>query len=176
MGNKVMVSFSPDVLPYTKRLEILMQGTCKTFFPASIIQDQNCVRLYFETTGYRVLSQANPLTASALMETIRGVLEIMEAGREFLFVPEEYKLANETIYINEKTGNIRFIYVPEDRKLSYRKTVNNFLHGLHKITTEQGSNYLRIVDMTIREENFKVEKQLAFIDELLTEIKICGIM
>ena len=175
MYSKAMITFEENKLPYQERPDILARGDCKAFLHASFVYEEQKVRIYYETTGYKRLSSWKEVQAKDLLCVIEKLIQSMELARDYLFFPEEYILSTDSIYLNDEMDALKLIYIPADRKISASKSMENFLNAFGRITTENGRMYLHTLKYLLTAEDIKYEKILYFIDELITEASICNI-
>ena len=175
MNNRIYVTIEAFQLPYEGKLDSLLHGRCQAFLPVSLIRKEEKLRLCAQTDGYRRLSSLNLLKAAELLEILSKVIRNMKSCRDFLYYPEDYVLSPDTIYQAKRGEQIRFLYVPSDRKISESKALKNLCHRLKSLTTENGVMYLETLEQLFSVEGLNEIRVQAFLNELLTEIYICGI-
>lgn len=166
---------------------MLLTGKCDAIFSASVIRKSGVFRILYDTAGYKSLSGFRNLSASAVLSTVENVLRLTEKCEDYLFMLGEYVLSPDTVFISEKTKEMKLLYVPYASGRSGDKLENaaggngnsyvlpNFVHQMKRITSENGAEYLETLMRFLICENLNTERIIAFIEKLKQEIYECGI-
>ena len=173
--NKVSIRLKNGTVDYAQKTETLLAGSCDAFFPMSIIRDKKNTRGIFDTSGFHKLADLEGLSASQVLSLAEDVLLLIEKCEDYLFFPEEYILSAETVYINEESKKLKLIYIPNERKASFFKSLAYFFHQMKSVTTENGRVYLDTLSALLSSGNLRTERVIGFIEKLKQEIYLCGI-
>lgn len=175
MEKKITVKMDAQVLPYTMRLDTLISGVCPAFFPVSVRQVGKRLLLTCDPSGYRQLKHWARLDGQQILQMAYAVVQAIEAGKEYLFFPEEYVISVDTVYLREDLSQGRLIFAPVTTPQSATTNLLHFFHTLQERTTDNGRMYLDTLCTLLGAETLRYRRVLAFIHELLTEARLCEI-
>lgn len=158
------------------KTDMLLSGNCKAVFRVSLIRKSSCCRIVYNTAGYKTLSELRDLSASAVLSISKKVLHLTEKCEDYLFLLGEYVLSPDTVFINEKTKDMKLLYVPcvsSEKGDSY--VLARFVRQMKYIADENGAAYADTLMRFLLCENLDTERIIAFIEKLKQEIYECGI-
>lgn len=142
MDNKIIVRYAKEEFLYEEKLEILMEGVCKSIFPVSIIHEKDTILSCIHTSGYKPLSNLVDIPADVILSVIEKIIIAIEECSQFLIFPEEYVLNMSNIYINNNYDDIKMVYIPDKRREKVELKLRFLLNELKNITKVDEQSYI----------------------------------
>lgn len=148
MDNKIIVRYAKEEFLYEEKLEILMEGVCKSIFPVSIIHEKDAILSCIHTSGYKPLSNLVDIPADVILSVIEKIIIAIEECSQFLIFPEEYVLNMRNIYINNNYDDIKMVYIPDKRREKVEFKLRFLLNKLKNTTKADEWSYINnIIEM-----------------------------
>lgn len=176
MVEKKMVIIDEERLGFEEKLETLLSGGCKGIFPISIIKDDEGLKCFYHTSGYIPLNLIEDVGALQVLTLLEKTMEAIEECRQYLIFPDEFEISTETAYASKDYNEVKFTYIPTEKKDSAAKKLANFVSELKSLTTENGILYLNMLEEMISLENLSFKGIKNTIIQLKREITICDIV
>jgi len=176
MVNEQIVRFDREKICFESKLDFLVSGGCKGIFPVSIIEDEEGIRGFYKTFGYKKLSCLENIGAAEILTLLEKTVDAVEECEQYLIFPEEFIISTETAYVDSRFQRIKFTYIPSRREESRNIKLLNFIGELKKLTTDNGRLYLNMAEELFSVENLSRGKIKALFLRLREEIKLCDIM
>ncbi len=152
------------------KISSLAAAECPAFFPADVILLQDTVHLCYSTEGYRPLSRCRELKAEQVFAVVKAVICQVETARDWMWFPDEYVISEDTVWMNSK-GQVRMLFVPDDKPVPYSRRLQCFFHGLKRLSEPAVSFYLQTLQELIRSEPVRAEQLLSEIDQMHAEVQ-----
>lgn len=171
MNNNITVRFLKEYLGYEEKMDMLVEGACKRILPISVVHEDALITAYYNTAGYKPLYLHTQFTLPTILNLLEKILMAIEECYEYLFFPEEYIINTNTIYVDERLREIRFIYIPDKEREKFQNKFRRLLKTLKECTTENGKIYLdMIIDLT-SVEKISYKKLRFVITKYLQEVE-----
>ena len=175
MLDKQVVRLERDKLSFKDQLDFLACGGCKGIFPVSITEDEEGIKGYYKTMGFRKLSSFEEVSAADVLTLLEKTMEAVEECGQYLIFPEEFVISTDTAYVDGRFKEVKFTYLPSTRGKGWNTKLIAFIEELKQITTDNGKLYLDMVRELFSIESLSRTKIKAALLKLRHEIKVCSI-
>lgn len=175
MLDKQVVRLEREKLPFEGKLDFLTCGGCGGIFPVSITEDEEGIKGFYKTSGFKRLSDLEEVGAAEVLTLLEKTIDAVEECGQYLIFPEEFVISSDTAYVDEKFRRIKFVYVPCHGEKSCGDKLIDFMEELKKITTDNGRLYLDMAKDLLSSGYVGSMRIRTAVLRLKHEIKICGI-
>ena len=176
MLDKQVIRFESGKIPYKRKLDYLVCGGCKGIFPVSIVEDEDGIKGFYKTFGYKKISCLGEVGAAGILKLLEKTMDAVEEYGQYLIFPEEFVINTETAYVDSRFEKVRFTYMPSIRQDSLETKMLDYIEELKSITTENGRLYLNMAAELFSTEDISNKKIKAVLLKLRQEINLCNIM
>ncbi len=176
MFEKSMVLLDENEIGFQERIDLLLNGGCQGIFPISIIKDDEGVKGFYSTAGYKQLAKMDCVSAGEILTVVEKTIEALEECRQYLIFADEFCISTETAYMDKNFQRIKFTYIPSEAKKNFSQKMVIFLGELKDITTKNGRIYLEMLEEFLSIDNLNMIKFKAFLLQLKREINLCNIV
>lgn len=171
MNNKVLVRFSRDDLMYGEKIDILLSDKCKSIFPMNIVHKDDGITGYYDTLGYKRVSDFEELTVKYALIVAKKVIEAVEDCYQYLLFPDEYVINPNTAYVDHNIDTVKFTFIPDRCSESFNSKYIGFLRCLKGLTTENGCMHLEAIIKYCGSKTISFNKIKYIISRLLQEVE-----
>ena len=161
MLDKQVIRFESGKIPYKRKLDYLVCGGCKGIFPVSIVEDEDGIKGFYKTFGYKKISCLGEVGAAGILKLLEKTMDAVEECGQYLIFPEEFVINT---------------YMPSIRQDSLETKMLDYIEELKSITTENGRLYLNMAAELFSTEDISNKKIKAVLLKLRQEINLCNIM
>lgn len=150
---------------------VLSSGICELFVPMGFVSSEEGEMVFYDCSGYTALSQYHMKHVREALEVLEKILILISKAGEYLISPSKITLNRETIFYNEKTGQIRIAYVPVSKQWASLK--ENVIGFVGEVEGEIGGTqrlYLEKVKKHLNHHNYYVKDMINLIGELKREL------
>ena len=89
MLDKQVIRFESGKIPYKRKLDYLVCGGCKGIFPVSIVEDEDGIKGFYKTFGYKKISCLGEVGAAGILKLLEKTMDAVEECGQYLIFPEE---------------------------------------------------------------------------------------
>lgn len=150
---------------------VLSSGICELFMPMGFISSEDGELVSYDCSGYTAISQYHIRHAKEALDILEKTLILISKAGEYLISPSKITLSKETIFYNERTGQIRIAYVPIGKQwASLKENVMGFVGEVEKDVNEKNRFYLQRVRKYFDHNNYYIKDMINLIGELKREL------
>ena len=74
MLDKQVIRFESGKIPYKRKLDYLVCGGCKGIFPVSIVEDEDGIKGFYKTFGYKKISCLGEVGAAGILKLLEKTM------------------------------------------------------------------------------------------------------
>lgn len=154
--------------------KVLASGLCDFALPMQFTCRDNMQKVYYDCSGYTVVSEMKFDTVKELLEILEKTLLTFNKAKEFLIDQNKVGLHINTVYFHRKYRDVKIAYIPEEEKSKTTK-IMEYIDELGKYVDEQCRDYLKRVKMAVINENLNLKDTINLIGKLRRVVYECGI-
>lgn len=146
--------------------ELVADGICKSFIPASFIREEDRIKVIYSYDGYVKLSELR-LNAVEILELIESIILKIEEAADLLVDFNRLSFDTDTLFYNQESRDVRMAFVVSDEGCVFSEKLSSLFCSLKDICTEDGAFLDRLSRSAL-----KGNTDLSVISERVRKLKI----
>ena len=146
----------------------IVSGSSEAVVPVSTIRTEEGLLGIYDLKGQREIGTIM-FDARELLTITGRIMERLDKLKDILIFPEDIVLNEKVIFLEEETGEIRFLIIPFHGKTSEKENVASLMERLKVTTDEKGADYLEIFRQEYLKRNYSIYGLLALLEDMKRE-------
>lgn len=182
-------------------INILAGGECTSFIPMSFIEENNSVRVIYNTQGFCKLSIENLNNPYKVLATLEKIAILIKNANNHLILYNRYCIEKNNIYTNESCSEFKLIFLPKKNpsEIEFSQVIINLLQqflvdsidsrgvdsidsrGVDSIDSKsvdsidsRSAEYINLIIEKCKKFNLSNHTIINYIGELKRECYLCG--
>ena len=149
--------------------DVMLSGKINAVLPMSSVEDEGRIIGVYSIED-RICVSDGSYSPSNVLELTGRIIKMIEELEDILINPEDIVLSSKVIFIDQEIRKTRICVIPQtSENRNSKESVSYLLEELKELTDERGKAYMDIFIKKYNNSNLKVDRQLAFIEELKKE-------
>ena len=167
MSEKIRLA---DISCLNERIrDVMLSGRINAILPMSSVEEEGRTLAVYSIEDKICVAEGSFSPANVLELTGR-IIKMLEELEDILIRPEDIVLSAKVIFIDPEIRKTRICVIPVKSEIrNSKENVSYLLEELKELTDDRGKAYLDIFIKKYNSTNLKVDRQMAFIEELKKE-------
>lgn len=152
--------------------EIVAEGICESFIPASFIREEDRVKVIYNYDGYVSLSSLS-LSNLEILELIESIIDKIEAASDMLVDFDRLSFNMDSIFYDCETKDVRMAFLWGYNHFSFNERLAILFNDMKAISSED-SAYLDRLSRIVLKENISLPSISERIRKLKSELRKIG--
>lgn len=150
---------------------VLSSGMCDLFMPMGFMHSNQADTISYDCSGYTALSQCSIIQAKDALDILEKTFLILNKAGEYLISPSKITLSKDTIFYDEKTGQVKIAYIPMEKQyLSLRENMMDFIFQVERGVEKDNRQYLKKVRDHLDHNNYYIKDIINLIGQLKRDL------
>jgi len=149
--------------------DMMLSGRINAILPMSSVEEEGKMVAVYSVED-RICVAEGSYSAANVLELTGRIMKMIEELEDILIKPEDIVLSVKVIFIDPEIRMTRICVIPNrSESRNSKEKVSYLLEELKELTDDRGKAYLDIFIKKYNSTSLKVDRQMAFIEELKKE-------
>ena len=156
--------------------EQLNMGNLEGFFPVSFIQNKGGSTGIYRIDPYVTMQSAADSAIDVLLQVFLDLLALLEKMEYNYVFPEDYRIDEETVYIDPKQKKVRLLYLENEGRIGAKEQLCRLLEQWESMASTEGIGYLKSLRSYLLNHQIGYRSAIHHVEELHHEVCVCGVL